>query len=115
MNKEELIKKIEEIEISYDSEESYYNLYNTCVDYMNNSHDFSLDYLFEDFYSYDEVEEIAKNELENGGLIGLYYFLENANLNSTLYRINVYGNLEDISYEYLEDLKSEILDNLRGK
>lgn len=115
MNKEELIKKIEEIEISYDYEESYCNLYNTCVDYMNDSQDFKLDYLFEDFYSYDVVEEIAKNELENGGLIRLYYFLGNANLNNTLFKINGYGNLEDVEYEDLEYLKSEILDNLRGE
>lgn len=115
MNKEELIKKIEEIDISYDYEDTYYNLYNTCIEYMNESQDFNLDYLFEDFYSYDVVEEIAKNELENGGLIRLYYFLGNADLNNTLFRINAYGNLEDIEYEDLEYLKSEILEQLKGE
>ena len=48
MKKEELIKKIEEIDISYDYEDTYYNLYNTCIEYMNDSQDFKLDYLSTD-------------------------------------------------------------------
>lgn len=112
MNKKELIKKIEEIEITYDYEESYNNLYNTCVDYMNDSQDFSLEYLFEEIVSYDYVEEMAKSELEHGGLVRLYYFLGNANCNNYIFRINGYGNLEDITKDDLDNLKQEILDEL---
>lgn len=111
----ELKEKIESIEISYNYEESYNNLYNTVIDYMNESQDFSLDYLFEDFISYDTAEEMAKNELENNGLVRLYYFLGEDNFNNDLFRINGYGNLEDITKEDLEFLKEQILDTINEK
>lgn len=112
MTKQELKNKIENIEITYDYEDTYYNLYNTIIDYMNESQDFELEYLFKDFIDYDSAEDRAKYELERGGLIRLYYFLGNAYLNNSLFKINGYGNLEDISKEDLDYLKEEILENI---
>lgn len=112
MKKNDLIKKIKEVEITYDYDETYCNLYNTCIDYMNDTQDWDLEYLFEDYYTYDIVEDIAKNELEKGGLIRLHYFLGDANLNNDLFKINGYGNLEDVYYDDLVDLKNEILERL---
>ena len=112
MNKKELREKIEEIEITYDYEKTYNDLYNTVIDYMNETQDFDLEYLFEDFIDYDLAEEIAKTEIERGGLLRVYYFLGDANLNNELFRIDGYGNLTDVSKEDLENLKEEILDNI---
>ena len=110
--KNEIIEKIESIEITYDYEESYTNLYNACIDYMNETQDFSLEYLFEEFITYDIAEDIAKNEIEKGGLIRLYYFLGDANLNNNLFKINGYGNLEDVTKDDLDYLKEQILEVL---
>lgn len=115
MKLEELKDKIEEIEITYDYEDTYNNLYNTVIDYEDNTQDWDFDYLFEEYISYDVAEDIAKNELENGGLVRLYYFLGDANLNNDMFRINGYGNLEDINKEDLEYLKDEILNIIDNK
>ena len=107
---EEFKQKIENIEITYDYEETYSNLYNTCIDYMNESQNGDFEYLFEDIIDYDMAEERARYELEQGGLIRLYYFLGDANLNNDIFRVDGYGNLQDIHKEDLEDLKQEILE-----
>lgn len=115
MRLEELKDKIENIDITFDYEDTYTNLYNTVIDYENDTQDWDFEYLFEDYVSYDLAEDIAKNELENGGLVRLYYFLGDANLNNDMFRINGYGNLEDINKEDLEYLKDEILNIIDNK
>lgn len=113
MNKRELKEKIENIEITYNYEESYNNLYNTCIDYMNETQDFELDYLFQDYISYELAEEITKQEIENGGLERLRYFLGNTDLFADIFKIDGYGNLENIDKDHLEMLKDEIIENLK--
>lgn len=115
MDLKELKDKIEKIEITNNYDECYGELYNACIDYMNETQDFDLDYLFEEFVDYETAEERAKYELENG-LERLYYFLGDTKIsNNILFRINVYGNLENISKEDLEMLKEEILNNIDQK
>lgn len=115
MDLKELKDKIEKIEITYNYDECYGELYNACIDYMNETQNFDLDYLFEEFVDYETAEERAKYELENG-LERLYYFLGDTKIsNNILFRINVYGNLENISKEDLETLKEDILDNIDQK
>lgn len=115
MSLQELKDKIENIKISYDYEQTYCDLHNTCIDYMNETQDFSLDSLFDEYYDSEIVEEITKKELQDGGLYRLYYFLGNADLRNELFRINAYGNLEDIDIEDLECLKESILDEINDK
>ncbi len=110
--KKELLEKIEGTEITYNYEETYQTLYNYVIDYMNDTQSWDLEELFQDFVDYEIAEEMAKQELENGGLVRLYYFLGDANLNNELFRINGYGNLEDIEKDDLEYLKSEIIERL---
>lgn len=114
MKKEQLKEIIENIDITFDYDETYCNLRNAVIDYMNDTQDFDLEYLFDDFIDYDLAEEQAKHELEQGGLVRLWYFLGNANLNYDLFRINGYGNLENIDIDDLRCLKDNILDNLAG-
>lgn len=111
----EFKERIEKIESSYDYEEYYTELYNATVDYMNDTQDFDFEYLFEDIIDYDSAEECAKQELENGGLLRLYYFLGDANLNNDMFRINGYGNLTDIYKDDLDYIKEEILNTINEK
>lgn len=111
----ELKERIENIKINYNYEESYTNLYNTVIDYMNDTQEFDLEYLFEEFIDYETAEEIAKNELQNGGLVRLRYYLGDVNLNDEIFKLDGYGNLENITIDDLNNLKDEILENINNK
>lgn len=110
MTLQELREAIEAIDVTYDYDETYSNLYNTVVDYMNDSQDFSLESEFDDFIDYDLAEQLAKQALEEDGLIRLYYFMGDCNFNNTLFRIDGYGNLADVDRDDLQSLKESILD-----
>ena len=112
MNKLEFLEKIKNVEISYDLEYTYNKLYDLWMDYLYDTNDYEFEYLFNEFCSYDLVEDIAKNELENGGLIRLYYFLGNADLTENIFKIDGYGNLENIEKSDLEYIKYELIYNL---
>lgn len=111
----ELKERVENIEITYDYEDTYYNLRNTIIDYMNETQNFDFDYIGENIIDYELAKEQAKYELEQGGLIRLYYFLGDANLNNNLFKVDGYGNLEDIDISDLEYMKEEILDLINDK
>lgn len=111
----ELKEKIENIKIGYDYEEVYTALKNTVIDYMNDTQDWDFEYIGEDIIDYELAEAQAKYELENGGLIRLYYFLGNANMNNELFKLNGYGNLEDLNIDDLNNMKEEILDLINDK
>ena len=115
MNKLKTLKEdIENIEITYDYEESYTNLYKTVIDYMNETQEWRFEYLFDRFISYEIAEEIAKRELEKGGLDRLKYYLGDTDFYmNDLFIIDAYGNLENVYKEDLEDLKDEILDAIK--
>lgn len=111
----EFKEKIEKIESSYDYDNYYTELINTTIDYMNDTQNFDFEYLFDDIINYDVAEDIAKNELEQGGLIRLYYFLGDANLNNDIFRIDGYGNLTDINKDDLDYIKEQIIDTINEK
>lgn len=111
----ELKERVENIKVTYDYEESYCNLKNAIIDYMNNTQDWDFDTIGEDIIDYELAEEQAKHELEQGGLARLYYYLGNANMNNELFKVNGYGNLEDIDITDLEYMKDEILDLINDK
>lgn len=111
----EFKERIEKIESSYDYDSYYSDLYNTTIDYMNDTQDFDFEYLFEDIIDYDSAEEYAKQELENVGLLRLYYFLGDANLNNDIFKIDGYGNLTDINKDDLDHIKEEILNEIDRK
>ena len=113
MKKQELLKQINNIEITYNYEETYNELYNAWVDYANETQDFDLEYVFEEYYGKDAIEDIVRNELETYGLERLYYFLGNADLTQDVFKINGYGNLESIDISDLECIKDELISNLQ--
>ena len=112
MKKEELIKKIKEIEITYDYEETYSNLYNAVIDYMNETQDWSLEFLFEDFVDEEILEQIVKHKIDNEGLWSVQNLLEGIERYTGIYKIDAYGYGSDITADDLGLLKDEILDNL---
>lgn len=111
--KKQLIKDIEAVEINYNLENTYNSMYNLFIDYWNNTQDFILEDYFNDYISNDTVEEIIKRDLEEGGLARLKYFIEGVDLNKNLYRLDGYGNLENITEEDLECLKYDLLNELK--
>lgn len=116
MNKlQELKEKIENIESSYDYDTYYTELLNTTIDYQNDTQDWCFEYLFEDIIDYEIAEDIAKNELKEGGLIRLYYFLGDANLNNEIFKIDGYGNLTDIQKNDLDYIKEQIIEIIDKK
>lgn len=117
MELKELKEKIEKIDTNtYDYDQIYHDLYNTCIDYMNdNNYEVDFEDLFDEIVSYDMAEERARYELENGGLVRLYYFLGDVNCNDNMFRIDVYGNLQEVTKEDLDQLKEDILDRINDK
>lgn len=114
MNNElkELKNKIEEIDVTYNYNKTYTDLLNTCIEFQNETQCWEFEELFNDFLDYEIAEEIAKNELERGGLIRLYYFMGDCNFNNEIFKIDGYGNLQDVSIDDLKYLKDEILEKI---
>ena len=109
----EFENKIKKIKITYDYDETYTNLLNACIDYQNEFQNWEFENLFDDFVGYDVAEELAKRELENGGLLRLRCFLNDTNFyNREIFRINGYGNLENVKKEDLELLKEDIIEKI---
>lgn len=110
-----LKERVESIEITYNYEEVYCDLKNATIDHMNETQDFDFETIGEDIIDYETAEQQARYELENGGLLRLYYYLGDAYLNSDLFKINGYGNLENVDIEDLKNMKEEILDMIDYK
>lgn len=110
MNKKELLKKIKEIEITWDYEEVYCDLRNACIDYMNDTQDWKLDYLFEDFVDEEIMADLIKYKIDKEGLWSVVNLLDDISKYDGIYKIDVYGYGHDIDKEDLEDLKEQIIE-----
>lgn len=111
----ELKERVENIEVTYNYEETYCNLKNAIIDYMNDTQNWDFDYIGENIIDYELAEQQAKYELEQGGLLRLYCYLNNANCNNNLFKVDEYGNLQDVEKSDLEDMKEEILGLINDK
>ena len=111
MDIKELKELVENIEITYDYEETYNKLYNVMIDAWNDGLCCDSEELFTEYIDYETAEQIAETELRENGLARLYYFLGNANVAvGDVFRINGYGNLEEVHFDDLENLKDELLE-----
>lgn len=100
--KEETIKKLEELKnnLSYDYEENYCNMINIMIDYDNEAQD--------DLYLHDmcrELVDIVDEELlqyyleyqfKTFGVERLFYITQCLEHADTIYKVNGYGNLENV-------------------
>lgn len=60
---------------------------------------------------YDTAEEMARNELEKGGLLRLRFFLNDVSLTDDYFRLDGYGNLAEIKQDDVVFWLGEIIDS----
>ena len=111
MTLQELYDLVEEVEIDYPLDKTYCSLVNLVIYYMNESQDFSLEYLFEDFVDREIVSYYIKENADD--LDRLYYYLGDVDLRDELFITDAYGNLRNIDTTNLEDLKEDILSDIK--
>ena len=65
--KKSLISTLEEIKanLSYDTDSDLSEIYNACIDYMNETQDWEIESVFEEYLSSDIAEDYLKHELDN--------------------------------------------------
>ena len=100
-----LINEAKENLKNYDREKAIENLFSLCDETGNN-------WLMEDIIYTDDINDFIKNRLDNGDWQGVACCLANVNyLNDEYYLINGYGNLEEITIDYLNGLLSDFLND----
>ena len=107
-DKRKIIKSLneEKEKIDYASEEEYKKIYNLC-----SSDEVLIEYLDEQNYitSDDEDRVIAEN---SDSIDRLRYFIGDT-YSAEIYRIDGYGNLENVTSEDLKDLCDDLIHELR--
>lgn len=119
----ELQQTIQNIEISYDYDGVYQELYDAVTDYCNEEQDWDLQSECFDtsdgcncIVDYDYAENEARYILQDeGGLVRLYYFMGDCNFNDNLFYLNGYGNLQQLDIHDLGNLKDHILECIEAK
>ena len=108
--KRQIIKSLNEIKenITYASEEDYKKIYNTC-----SNDDDILDYLDEQNYvtSEDEDRVISKN---SDSIDRLRYFIGET-YSAEIYRLDGYGNLENVTGDDLQVLCDDLVKELKSQ
>lgn len=79
--------------------------------------EYDKEYMIDDIVHTDVVDDMVKHEIENSDWTRVACFLAKVNyLNDEYYLINGYGNLEEITMDYLgcivNDLENEIQEEL---
>ena len=105
----ELRKAVEEVDVGYPLADTVTALY----DLVNEVGGGIGEYDFDDFIDINTAEELARHELDSGGLPRLYYFMGDVNLAyEDIVRVNGYGNLEEVSIADVELLKETLLEQI---
>ena len=111
----QLRKEIEEINITYNLEETYCNLINATIDYQNETQTWDFEYIFEEYIDDEILKYQIEYNLKEFGVWAVRNLLDDIKEECDIYRIDAYGYGHDITKEDLEDIKEEILqviDNL---
>ena len=108
--KRQIIKSLNEIKenITYASEEDYKKIYNAC-----SNDDDILDYLDEQNYvtSEDEDRVISEN---SDSIDRLRYFIGDT-YSAEIYRLDGYGNLENVTGDDLQGLCDDLVKELKSQ
>lgn len=115
--RKETIKKLEEVKnnLSYNNDKNYCDMINTLIDYDNEAQD--------NLYLYDRIQEMTEfvdDEMLNNYLIKensdsisrLRYFINNTQ-DDDIYKLDGYGNLENVDKQDFEDCIDEAIDILK--
>lgn len=82
-------------------------------DLRNIGYDYGQDDLVNDFVDEDYINDMVTNELNSGGWTRVACFLAKVdNINEDYYRVNGYGNLEEVTKSDLECTLSDLKKNL---
>ncbi len=113
-DKRNLIRKLKEIKenLSYDYQKNYSDIWDTCADFENEYGGIYLCDHIHDFGLLDEDDTQYWLEQNNNDLDRLRYFIGDT-YSSDMYRLNAYGNLENIGIEDFKDLCDELIDVVR--
>lgn len=117
MTKQEAIELLQSIEVTYNHEDTYREILDAVWEiddklanegYRADLYDLLME---ENIYDADDsiIEDIVAREVADGGLERLYYFLGDWTPNSTLVRIDAYGNLTSVDTERLEILIDDLI------
>lgn len=113
--KKETIKKLEEVKknLGYDNEENYCDMVNTMIDYDNEAQD--------NLYLYDTTQELVEfvdDEMleylikENSSSLSRLRFFINDTNDDNIYKLNGYGNLENVTIDDFEFCIDEAITKL---
>lgn len=117
----ETIKKLEEVKENLrknDNETNYCNMINTLIDYDNEAQD-NL-YLSDRYHELLEIvdEELIQYYLENQfksfGMERAAYIFAGINYSDSIYKINTYGNLENVTDKDFRICIDEMLEILKN-
>lgn len=114
--KKETIKKLEEIKnnLSYDNEQNYVDMINTMIDYDNEAQDnlYLYDTTLElvEFVNDDVLDYLIKEN--SGSLERLRYFINDTEKDN-IYKLNGYGNLENVDKSDFEYCIDEAIEKLK--
>ena len=107
---ESLRKEIENIEITYDLEETYCKLSNATINYQNETQTWDFEGIFEEYIDDELLKEQVKYNLKEFGVWAVRNLLNDIKDECGVYKIDAYGYGHDITIKDLEDIKEQILD-----
>ena len=118
--KEETIKKLKELKdnLSYDNEENYCDLVNILIDYDNEMqdklylHDHLNDYL--EIVDEETMQYYLEYQFKTFGTERLFYMTRCLDYADSIYKVNAYGNLENVTqddFTYVIDEMIELLES----
>lgn len=92
--------------------ENYWDLSGYFAELYNILSDFDGEDMLYDYISVEDAEEMAKQQLEDGWLARLYYFMWDVNRNTAeLIHLDWYWNCEEATSEDLIDIIDDVIDN----
>ena len=111
----ELKEKVENIEISYDYEQTYCNLINATIDYENDTQTWDFEYIFEDYIDDEILQYQIEYSLKEFGVWAVKNLLSGITGDCGIYKVDAYGYGYDIEKEDLEYIKKQIIDVINDK
>ena len=100
MELKEILEKVEDIEWLSD----FWELYNLTVNDVNGAEE-----LFEDYIDIDVLEDWTMHELKEYGVERLQYFLPERISYEDVFRVDGYGNIQNVDSSDLDYVKEELI------
>ena len=116
MTKNELIEALDKAweDNKYSPEAIYEEVYKATDEYMRSNNDWSLESFFEEYMTSEDVDYAIRDRLTSGGHEAVWFLLSSIKEPESVYKMNVYGYLENITtgdmYLLIEDIKERLKD-----